>query len=193
MMDKQMNVHPGRTMLRILRYMAKNYTPHILVVIACIIGSAFATLQGTLFMKSLVDDYITPLLHAELPDYSNLASALLTMALIFLIGILCSYGYNRIMVIVAQGAMRNIRVQLFEHMESLPINYFDTHTHGNIMSVYTNDVDTLRQLISQSLPEVINSAFTIIMTFASMIVLNLPLGIEMPLNVHLIVCECSWS
>ena len=176
-MNKQAHTKPSHTMLRILQYMTKNYTPHILVVILCIIGSAYATLKGTLFMKSLVDDYITPLLHAELPDYSNLASALLTMALIFLFGILCAYGYNRIMVIVSQGTMRNIRIQLFEHMESLPINYFDTHTHGDIMSVYTNDVDTLRQLIGQSLPEVFNSVLTIIMTFASMIALNLPLTV----------------
>lgn len=164
-------------MLRILQYMMKDYAPHIILVILCIIGSAYATLQGTLFMKSLVDDYITPLLHAQMPDYSNLASALFIMVLIFLGGVLCSYGYNRIMVTVAQGTMRNLRIQLFEHMESLPIQYFDTHTHGNIMSVYTNDIDTLRQLISQSLPEVINSAFTIIMTFISMIALNLPLTV----------------
>lgn len=171
-MKKKRKVHSGRTMLRILRYMLKNYTPHILLVVFCIIGSAIATLQGTLFMKSLVDDYIAPLLHAGLPDYSGLASALLTMAMIFLCGVICSYGYNRIMVTVAQGTMRNIRTQLFEHMESLPVKYFDTHTHGNIMSVYTNDVDTLRQLISQSLPEVVNSAFTVAITFISMIVLN---------------------
>ena len=171
-MKKKRKVHSGRTMLRILRYMLKNYTPHIFLVVLCIIGSAIATLQGTLFMKSLVDDYIAPLLHAGLPDYSGLASALLTMAMIFLCGVICSYGYNRIMVTVAQGTMRNIRTQLFEHMESLPVKYFDTHTHGNIMSVYTNDVDTLRQLISQSLPEVVNSAFTVAITFISMIVLN---------------------
>lgn len=162
-------------MLRILQYMMKDYTPHIILVVLCIIGSAYATLQGTLFMKSLVDDYITPLLSAQMPDYSDLASALFIMVLIFLGGVICSYGYNRIMVTVAQGTMQNLRIQLFEHMESLPIRYFDTNTHGNIMSVYTNDVDTLRQLISQSLPEVVNSAFTIIMTFVSMIALNLPL------------------
>lgn len=171
-MEKKVEAHSGRTMLRILRYMVRNYKRHILFVILCIVGSAVATLQGTLFMKTLVDEYITPLLYAKIPDYSNLASVLITMAFIFLCGVLCSYGYNRIMVTVAQGTMRNIRIQLFEHMESLPIQYFDTHTHGNIMSVYTNDVDTLRQLISQSLPEVINSAFTVVITFASMIVLN---------------------
>lgn len=176
-MEKKIKVHSGRTMLRILRYMLRYYTPHIFLVVLCIIGSAAATLQGTLFMKSLVDDYITPMLHAKLPDYSSLASALFTMSLIFLCGVLCSYGYNRIMVTVAQGTMRNIRTQLFEHMESLPVKYFDTHTHGNIMSVYTNDVDTLRQLISQSLPEVVNSAFTVVITFISMIVLNPPLTV----------------
>lgn len=176
-MGKKSETNPGRTMRRILQYMMKDYTPHIILVVLCIIGSAYATLQGTLFMKSLVDDYITPLLHAQMPDYSNLASALFFMVLIFLGGVICSYGYNKTMVTVAQGTMRNLRIQLFEHMESLPIQYFDTHTHGNIMSVYTNDVDTLRQLISQSLPEVINSAFTILMTFISMIALNLPLTV----------------
>lgn len=176
-MERKPETNPGHTMLRILRYMMKDYTPHIILVVVCIIGSAYATLQGTLFMKSLVDDYITPLLHAQMPDYSDLSSALFIMVLIFLGGVICSYGYNRTMVTVAQGTMRNLRIQLFEHMESLPIQYFDTHTHGNIMSVYTNDVDTLRQLISQSLPEVINSAFTIIMTFISMIALNLPLTV----------------
>lgn len=176
-MEKQVKSHPGSTMLRILKCMMKQYKLHIFLVVLCIIGSASATLQGTLFMKTLVDDYITPLIRAERPDYSSLASVLFTMALIFLCGVLCSYGYNRIMVSVAQGTMRNIRIQLFERMESLPIQYFDTHTHGNIMSVYTNDVDTLRQLISQSLPEVINSAFTVLITFVSMLVLNLPLTI----------------
>lgn len=176
-MERKPKTNPKHTMMRVLQYMMKDYTLHIILVVLCIIGSAYATLKGTLFMKSLVDDYITPLLHVELPDYSNLASALLQMALIFLCGIICSYGYNRTMVTVAQGTMRNIRIKLFEHMESLPIKYFDTHTHGNIMSVYTNDVDTLRQLISQSIPEVVNSAVTVIMTFISMIVLNLPLTV----------------
>lgn len=176
-MEKKTKTNPSHTMLRVLRYMMKDYTLHIIFVVFCIVGSAYATLKGTLFMKSLVDDYIVPLLHAKLPDYSNLALALLQMSLIFLCGIICSYGYNRTMVTVAQGTMRNIRIELFEHMESLPVKYFDTHTHGNVMSVYTNDVDTLRQLISQSLPEVVNSAFTVVMTFISMVVLNLPLTV----------------
>ncbi|NBH14134.1 ABC transporter ATP-binding protein [Lachnospiraceae bacterium] len=176
-MGKKTKTNLSHTMLRVLRYMMKDYTLHIIFVVLCIVESAYATLKGTLFMKSLVDDYIIPLLRAKLPDYSNLALALLQMALIFLCGIICSYGYNRTMVTVAQGTMRNIRIELFEHMESLPVKYFDTHTHGNIMSVYTNDVDTLRQLISQSLPEVVNSAFTVVMTFISMVVLNLPLTV----------------
>ena len=132
-------------------------------------------LQGTLFMQSLIDDYIVPLTQMEQPDFSPLAGALFRVGCVYAIGILCAYAYNRIMVNVSQGTMRSLRVELFEHMESLPIRYFDTHAHGDIMSVYTNDVDTLRQLISQSIPQLVNSAVTIVTTFASMFLLDLPL------------------
>ena len=132
-------------------------------------------LQGTLFMQSLIDDYIVPLTQMEQPDFSPLAGALFRVGCIYAIGILCAYAYNRIMVNVSQGTMRSLRVELFEHMESLPIRYFDTHAHGDIMSVYTNDVDTLRQLISQSIPQLVNSAVTIVTTFISMFLLDLPL------------------
>ena len=164
-----------RTLGRVLGYMLKSYTFSFFIVVLCILGSALATLRGTLFMQSLIDDYIVPLTQAQAPDFSRLAGALLSMAGIYAIGILCAYAYNRIMVNVSQGTMRNLRIALFAHMESLPIKYFDTHAHGDIMSIYTNDVDTLRQLISQSIPQVINSLVTIVTSFISMLVLDIPL------------------
>ena len=163
------------TMGRVLGYMLKNYKFSFFVVVVCILGSALATLRGTLFMQSLIDDYIVPLTQAQQTDFSALARALLSMAGIYAIGIVCAYLYNRIMVNVSQGTMRNLRVELFRHMESLPIKYFDTHAHGDIMSVYTNDVDTLRQLISQSIPQIINSVVTVVTSFVSMLVLDIPL------------------
>lgn len=166
-----------RAMGRVLRYMLNNYKFSFFLVVVCILGSALATLRGTLFMQSLIDDYIVPLTQAQTPDYSNLAVALLSVAVTYVIGIICAYAYNRIMVNVSQGTMRNLRAELFRHMESLPIRYFDTHSHGDIMSVYTNDVDTLRQLISQSIPQVINSSVTIVTSFISMFVLDIPLTI----------------
>ena len=164
-----------QSLRRVLGTMLKNYKASFFLVVVCILGAALATLRGTLFLQNLIDDYITPLTQAQTPDFSGLAGALLSVAGIYAIGILCAYGYNRIMVNVSQGTMRNVRVELFRHMESLPIRYFDTHAHGDIMSVYTNDVDTLRQLISQSIPQVINSSVTIVTSFVSMFVLDLPL------------------
>ena len=166
-----------RAMGRVLGLMLKNYKFPFFMVVVCILGSALATLRGTLFMQSLIDDYIAPLTRAQTPDYSDLAAALVAVAMTYGIGILCAYAYNRIMVNISQGTMRNLRVALFQHMESLPIRYFDTHVHGDIMSVYTNDVDTLRQLISQSIPQVINSSVTIVTSFASMFILDIPLTI----------------
>ncbi len=164
-----------RSLGKILKYMLKDYKWAFLVVVLCILGSALATLNGTLFMQSLIDDYIVPLTQAEYPDFSELAGALARLVAVYCAGILCAYAYNRIMVNISQGTMRNLRIQLFTHMESLPIKYFDTNAHGDIMSVYTNDVDTLRQLISQSIPQVINSMVTIVTTLVSMVVLNIPL------------------
>ena len=164
-----------RAMKRVLGYMLRDYKLFFCAVVLCILGSALATLRGTLFMQSLIDDYITPLLQGTQTGYSALAGALGQVALVYLVGILCAYGYNRIMVNVSQGTMRNLRVELFQKMESLPIRYFDTHAHGDIMSVYTNDVDTLRQLMSQSIPQLIHSSLTILVSFVSMIVLDIPL------------------
>lgn len=162
-------------MKRVLGYLLRDYKFFFFIVVVCILGSALATLRGTLFMQSLIDDYIVPLTQAQTPDFSKLAAALVAVALTYGIGILCAYGYNRIMVNVSQGTMRNLRVELFQHMESLPIRYFDTHAHGDIMSIYTNDVDTLRQLISQSIPQLLNSFVTILTSFISMLVLDIPL------------------
>ncbi len=164
-------------MKRVLGYMLRDYKFSFFMVVVCILGSALATLRGTLFMQSLIDDYIVPLTQDQSPDFSQLAAALVSVAITYGIGILCAYGYNRIMVNVSQGTMRNLRVVLFQHMESLPIRYFDTHAHGDIMSIYTNDVDTLRQLMSQSIPQVINSGVTILTSFISMLVLDIPLTI----------------
>ena len=173
-MSVQQQLH---AMGRVLKYMLKNYKFSFFMVVVCILGSALATLRGTLFMQSLIDDYIVPLTQAQTPDFSELAAAIASVAITYLIGIICAYGYNRIMVNISQGTMRNLRIELFQHMESLPIRYFDTHVHGDIMSVYTNDVDTLRQLISQSIPQVINSGVTILTSFISMFVLDIPLTI----------------
>lgn len=175
-MDAPKNTaHSLKAMGRVLSYVLKNYKFSCLTVVLCIIVSALTTLCSTLFMKNLIDDYITPLLQMATPDYAPLAKTLLTLAGILAVGILCSYAYNRIMVNVSQGTMKRLRVELFSNMEFLPIKYFDTHAHGDIMSVYTNDIDTLRQLISQSFPQLVNSAITLISTLVSMIVLDIPL------------------
>lgn len=160
---------------RLLTYMVSNYKFSFLMVVICILIVAVATMQGMLFVQSLVDDYIMPLLNSENPDFTPLARALAGIVLFYLIGVAASYGYNRIMVNVSQGTMKKFRDELFKNMESLPIKYFDTHAHGDIMSVYTNDVDTLRQLFSQSIPQIINSAATLAATLVSMLVLNIPL------------------
>lgn len=162
---------------RLLGYILKNYIGSCLAVAVGIVVSAIATLCSALFMQTLIDDYIVPMTQSLNPDYGPLASALTSLAAVLVVGILCTWAYNRIMVNVSQGTMKQLRVELFTHMESLPIQYFDTHAHGDIMSVYTNDVDTLRQLISQSLPQLLNSCITLIATFLSMIVLDIPLTV----------------
>ena len=162
---------------RVLGIMLREYKAQFGLVVALILGAALATLRGTLFMRDLVDVYIKPMIGIESPDFGPLAHALLSLALVYLIGLLCSYGYNRIMAIISQGTLKKIRIELFSKMESLPIKYFDTTPHGDIMSVYTNDVDTLRQLIGQSVPQLVNSTVTIVLTFISMVCLNIPLTI----------------
>ena len=165
------------TIKRLLGYMFRYYKFHLLIVAACILISAFTTVQGTLFSQSLVDDYLLPMVSSQSPDFGPLAGALVRLGVLFGIGIVCNYAYNRIMVNVTQGTMKQLRDALFKHMETLPIKYFDTHAHGDIMSVYTNDIDTLRQLISQSIPQMFNSAVNLIFTFVSMIILDIPLTV----------------
>lgn len=162
---------------RLLGYMIKNYKFSFLLVVICILITAVATMRGMLFVQSLVDDYIVPLMQSASPDFSLLAKALVGIAVMYLIAIVSTYGYNRIMVNVSQGTMKKLRIELFTKMESLPIRFFDTHAHGDIMSVYTNDVDTLRQLFSQSIPQVINAIVTLAAAFISMLMLDVPLTV----------------
>jgi ATP-binding cassette subfamily B protein len=169
--------NPGKLFKRLMGYVLKNYTPHVIIVVICIFIGVLANIQGTLFMQTLIDSYITPLLGSENPDFSGLAHAIARVAVFYAIGALSSYIYNRIMINVSQGTMRNIRNDMFSKMEKLPIKYFDTHAHGDIMSCYTNDIDTLRQMISQSMPQCLNSAITIASVFVSMIILSVPLTI----------------
>lgn len=169
--------NPAKTLKRLMGIILKNYTSHCIVVLLCIFGSAFVSVKGTLFMQTLIDDYILPLTSQSNPDFRPLGMAIMKLALFFIAGALMTYTYNRIMVNVSQGTMKKIRIDVFTHMESLPIKYFDTHAHGDIMSIYTNDIDTLRQMISQSIPQLVNSAATIVSVLISMIILNIPLTI----------------
>ena len=164
-------------MIRILKLVWKEYKVHVIFVIVGILGSAIATVQGSLFLEELIDSYIAPLLTAADPDFGPLITALMQLAGIYLAGVACSYMYNRIMVNVSQGIMRKVRRMLFDRMESLPIRYFDTHSHGDIMSIYTNDTDTLRQFLSQSITQVVNSAVTIISVFCAMVMVSVPLTV----------------
>ena len=157
---------------RVIRYMLHYYKYPFLLVIVCILITAITTVVGATFPQTLVDDYITPMLQNGTDDFSGLASDLIRLACIMGVGVITAFSYNRIMVNVSQGTMRHLRDDLFRRMESLPIKYFDTHAHGDIMSVYTNDVDTLRQLLSQSIPQIINSVITMAATLITMIILN---------------------
>ena len=157
---------------RVIRYMLHYYKIPFSIVIVCILLTAIATVVGATFPQTLVDDYITPMLQNGTDDFDGLASDLFRLACIMAGGVLTAFAYNRIMVNVSQGTMRHLRDDLFLRMESLPIKYFDTHAHGDIMSVYTNDVDTLRQMLSQSVPQIINSVITMAATLVTMVLLN---------------------
>lgn len=177
MSQSKTQVNKQATLKRVLSYILKNYKWRFMAVFVLILISALCMVRFSLFMQTLIDSYITPLLAAKNPDFSGLSHAIFQLIIIGIIGVASTYTFNRLMVYVGQGTMRRIRVDLFTHMESLPIKYFDTHAHGDIMSIYTNDVDTLRQLISQSIPQVVNSTFSIVTTFVSMLVLNVPLSV----------------
>ncbi len=167
--------NPGKLLKRVLGYTFKDYAIHWIVVVVCIVTTVLASLQGTLFMRTLIDDYIVPLLGRQNPDFGPLAGAIGRVACFYGLGVLASFTQSRLMIYVAQGTMKNLRDDLFEKMEELPIRYFDTHAHGDIMSIYTNDIDTMRQMISQSIPQLLNSAISVISTLISMMVLDIPL------------------
>lgn len=169
--------NPGLILKRLMDYVMQSYKWHCLAVLILILVSALANVRGTMFMKSLIDEYIVPFLGQEQPNFSSLLSVLIEMAVVYYTGALASWGYNRIMIVVSQGTLKKVRNDLFGHMEQLPIRYFDTHAHGNIMSIYTNDVDTLRQMISQSMPQMVSSLVTIVSVFVSMLVLSIPLTV----------------
>ena len=169
--------NPGQLFMRLLAYIMKNYAVHCILVVICIFITVLASVQGTWFMQTLIDGYILPLIGQADPDFSGLLHAIMRVAIFYLIGALASYIYTRIMVNVSQGTLKNLRDDMFTHMEELPIRYFDTHYHGDIMSTYTNDIDTLRQMISQSMPQFLNSIITIVSVFVSMLLLNVPLTI----------------
>lgn len=167
--------NPGKILGRILGYTFKNYKIHMIIVFICIIVSVLANVQGTLFIQSLIDDYITPLMNTSSPDFTPLLMAMARVAGFYLLGAASTFAYSKLMVYVTQGTMRNLRIDIFSHMESLPIKFFDTHSHGDIMSVYTNDIDTLRQMISQSMVQLFSSAITIVSVLVSMISISIPL------------------
>ena len=179
--------NPGKLLKRLMGIVFKNYTPHVIIVIIGIFVGVFANIQGTLFTQTLIDEYIMPLLGTENPDFSGLAQAILRVAGFYAIGVVSTYVYNRVMINVSQGTMRNIRTEMFNKMESLPIKYFDTHPHGDIMSRYTNDIDTLRQMISQSIPQCFSSVITIVSVLVSMIILSVPLTVTTLIMVSLML------
>lgn len=169
--------HPGRIFKRIMGYVLKDYWLQYLLVVICILVNVYAGTQGTMFMKTLIDTYIEPLIGGADPDFTPLLHAIARVGCFYAAGIIASFVQARIMVYVTQGTMRNLRNDMFSKMESLPIKYFDTHAHGDIMSMYTNDIDTLRQMISQSIPQLINSAVTVIMVLVYMFILDIPLTV----------------
>ncbi len=167
--------HPERIIGRLLKILFRNYGIHMVVVMLCIVTTVFSSVQGTMFTKTLIDSYITPMIGQTNPDYGPLTGAILRVAGFYGLGVLAALVQAKLMVYVTQGTLRDLRNDLFDHMETLPVKYFDTHAHGDIMSVYTNDIDTLRQMISQSIPQLMNSAITIVSVFAMMVTLSVPL------------------
>ena len=179
--------NPGELFLRLMKYVLKDYKFHCISVVVLIVVSVLCNVQGTMFMKNLIDEYITTFLLSDNPNFTPLAHAIARVAAFYALGVLATFGYNRLMVNVTQGTLRNLRNDLFSHMEKLPVKYFDTHAHGDIMSVYTNDIDTLRQMISQSMPQLLNSGITIISVFVSMLILSIPLTVVTMIMVGIMV------
>ena len=174
---------PVKTLKRLLAFIMKRYKFRYMLVMVCIAISSIVQVIGTMFMKSLIDDYIVPLVDGRMQSFQPLIEALLTMGCIYGLGIVSNYTYNIIMMYVAQGVLKDVRDEMFSHMETLPIKYFDTHQHGDIMSHFTNDTDTLRQMVSQSIPSLFSSAITLVSTLISMLILSIPLTILVLLGV----------
>ena len=167
--------NPGRTLRRIFSEILAHYKLHCLLVVICIITTAVVNVRGTLFLQTLIDGYILPMTQQQSADFGPLLSAILRIAAVYAVGVFTAWAGNYLMIFVSQGTLRNLRLRLFDKMERLPIKYFDTHAHGDVMSVYTNDIDTMRQMISQSMPQLISSAVTIVSVMTSMIILNVPM------------------
>ena len=169
--------HPFRLLKRLLKFVFARYGFQYIIVLLCILLSVLCNLQGTKFTQTFIDDYITPMLHTATPDYGPLLGAMARVAVFYGLGVLCTFVYNKILVYIAQGTIKDMRDELFSHMQDLPIRYFDSHPHGDVMSVYTNDIDTLRQMVSQSIPQIFNSIITVIGVFVYMVSLSIPLTI----------------
>ena len=173
--------NPKATLARVLKFVGKNYGVHLVLVVLCIFVSVLASVQGTMFTKTLIDDYIMPMVKTVqaggTADFAPLMAAIAQVAVYYGCGVLAAFIQARLMVYVTQGTLRNLRNEMFQHMQKLPVKYFDTHAHGDIMSIYTNDIDTLRMLVSQSLPQLLNCTITVVSVFISMVVLNVPLTI----------------
>lgn len=169
--------NPGKLMKRLMGYVLKKYGALYALVIIGIVASVMCNTQGTMFMQQLIDDYITPMLTNHSTDYTPLLQAIGKVAGFYALGVVATFTYNKLLIYISQGTIMNLRNDLFTHMQDLPIRYFDTHSHGDIMSVYTNDIDTLRQMISQSIPQLLNSIITIVNVFIYMVILNIPLTI----------------
>ena len=180
MRGQRAHVKPSKDSLKILKrligYIFKEYKFLFLIVFVMIIISSLANVVGTLFLRNLIDDYIVPLMHKSAKDFGPLLKMIATMAVIYYVGVLSTYGYSRVMIVISQGSLKRIRDDMFSHMETLPIKFFDTHAHGDLMSLYTNDTDTLRQMISQGIPQLISAIITVIGVFISMLYLSLPLA-----------------
>lgn len=185
--------HPERIIGRLLKILFRNYGIHMVVVMLCIVTTVFSSVQGTMFTKTLIDSYITPMIGQANPDYGPLTGAILRVAGFYGLGVLAALVQAKLMVYVTQGTLRDLRNDLFDHMETLPVKYFDTHAHGDIMSVYTNDIDTLRQMISQSIPQLMNSAITIVSVFAMMVTLSVPLTVLTCVMVALMLTLSSFA
>ena len=169
--------NPGRLLKRLMGYVLKKYGVLYALVIIGILASVMCNTQGTMFMQKLIDNYITPMLESHNADYGPLLQAIGKVAGFYALGVVATFLYNKLLIYISQGTIKNLRDDLFTHMQDLPIRYFDTHSHGDIMSVYTNDIDTLRQMISQSIPQMFNSAITVIFVLVCMIRLSVPLTI----------------